>query len=178
MLAKPYDHCLRSHVGYLLAFFVFCLLPVAPIVSAEEKTDEPQVKALPGIPEDFLLIYGTGATHAEWGRTTYKISADGKATREKTRGGRTTGTRKAEHYQLTRGELKLIIKKINVVHFFNLKEQYSNPKIRDGSSSFIRVTMDKQSHSVVVVNTSTRDFSEIADLISTIIDKKKPLMIE
>ena len=64
MLARSYDQWLRSHVGYSLAFFVFCLLPVVPIVSAEDKTDELQVKALPGIPEDFLLIYGTGATHA------------------------------------------------------------------------------------------------------------------
>lgn len=178
MLIKTYDHCLRSHVGYLLAFFVFCLLTVAPIVSAEDKTNELQVKALPGIPEDFLIIYGTGATHAERGRRTYRISADGKATCEKTRGSRTTGTRQLEHYQLTREELELIIKKINDVHFFNLKEQYRNPKIIDGSSSYIRVGMEKQSHSVSVLNTSLHEFSEIANLISTIIGKKKPIMTE
>src|SRR5512139_2393720 len=69
-----YDQCLRSHVGYLLAFFAFCLLTVAPIVFANDKTNELQVKALPGIPEDFVIVYGTGATHAERGRTTYRIS--------------------------------------------------------------------------------------------------------
>jgi hypothetical protein len=178
MLIKTYEQCLRSHVSYLLAFFVFCLLPVAPIDSAEDKTNEHQVKTLPGIPEDFLIIYGTGATHAEGGRTTYRISADGKATCIKTKGRRTKETRKVEHYQLTRGELKLIIKKINDVHFSDLKEQYSNPQIMDGSSSYISVTMDKQSHSVVLLNTSKREFSEIANLIETIIGKKKPIMTE
>ena len=178
MLVKTYDQCLRSHVGCLLAFCVFSFLIVAPLVSAEDKTNELQVKALPGIPEDFLIVYGTGATHAEWGRTTYRISADGKATCEKTKGSRTKGTKKLEHYQLTKGELKLMIKKINDAHFSDLKEQYSNPKIMDGSSSYISVTMDKQSHSVVVRNTSQREFSEIANLIQTIIGKKKPIMTE
>ena len=172
----PYDQCLRSYVGYLLAFLAFCLLTVAPIVFANDKTTELQVKALPGIPEDFLIIYGTGATHAERGRTTYRISADGKATCEKRRRSGATVTRQLKQYQLTKEELKLIIKKINDVHFFNLKEYYSNPKIRDGSSSYIRVTMQKQSHSVGVLNTSIDEFSEIANLINTIIGKKKPTM--
>ena len=171
-----YDRCLRSHIGYLLAFFAFCLLTVAPIVFANDKTTELQVKALPGIPEDLLIVYGTGATHAERGRTTYRVSADGRATCEKTRRSGATVTRQLKQYQLTKEELKLIIKKMKDVHFFNLKEHYSNPKIRDGSSSYITLTMEKQSHSVGVLNTSLHEFSEIADLISTIIGKKKPIM--
>lgn len=178
MLTKTYDHCGRSHVGYLLAVVGFCLLTAAATVSAEDKTNVPQVKALPGIPEDFEIVYGTGATHAERGRTTYRISADGKATCEKTRGSRTAGTRKLEQYQLARGELQLIIKKISDAGFFNLREQYRNPRIMDGSSSYIRVTMDNKSHSVGVMNTSTPEFSGIANLVSTIIGKKKPLKTE
>ena len=171
----PYDQCLRSDVGYLLAFLAFCLLTVAPIVFANDKTTELQVKALPGIPEDLLIVYGTGATHAERGRTTYRISADGKATCEKRRRSGATVARQLKQYQLTKEELKLIIKKVNDVHFFNLKEHCSNPKIRDGSSSYITLTMEKQSHSVGLLNTSIHEFSEIANLITTIIDKKKPM---
>ncbi len=176
MLIKTYGQCSRSHVRYLLTFLASFLLTVAPIALAEEKTNELQVRALAGIPEDFLIIYGTGATHAERGRTTYRISADGKASCEKTRRSGSTITRQLKHYQLTREELKLIIKKINDVHFFDLKEQYSNPRIRDGSSSYLRVTMEKQSHSVGVLNTSVHEFSETANLISTVIGKKKPIM--
>jgi len=174
------NRCFQNYVGLLLVLLlsVFCFLTKISAVSAADETDNVQVKALDGIPEDLAIVYGSGATHAEWGRSLYKISADGNAVYEETRGRQSTVSRQQEYYQLTRGELQLIIKKIKDNRFFSLNEQYSNPKIRDGSSSYISVTMDKKTHSVSMINSYQKEFDEIAGLIVGIIDNKKSIKPE
>lgn len=172
---NKYNRCLQNYVGLLsiLLLSVFCMLTNVNAVSAADETDNVQVRDLDGIPEDLDIVYNSGATHAEWGRSTYKISADGKVVYEETRGRQSAVSRHQEYYQLTKKELQLIIKKIKDNRFFSLNEQYSNSKIRDGSSSYITVTMNKKTHSVSVINVYKKQFNEIADLIVDIIDRKK-----
>lgn len=168
------DHCIRNYVGFLLVLTlsVFSSLTMATIASAADET-KVQVKALDGIPEDLAIVYGSGATHAEWGRSTYRISADGKVLYEKTRGSRSAGSIQQEYYNLTKEELQFIINKIKDNRFFSLNEHYRNPKIRDGFSSYISVTMDKKTHSVSVMNTHQKEFNEISNLIDNIMGRKK-----
>lgn len=176
MLINTDNHCLRNYVGFLLvlALSVFCSLTKVTVTSALDETDKNQVKALDGIPEDLVIVYSSGATHARWGRSTYTISADGKVVYKKTWGSGGEGSREEKYYRLTKKELQLIIKKIKDSGFFSLNRYYSNPKIRDGKSSHISVTMDGKTHSVSVINTHQKEFNEIASLISYFIDKKKP----
>ncbi len=88
-------------LSIVLALYIICSLIGQTITSFADGTDKVQVRALDGIPADLSIAYGTGATHAERGRTTYRISADGKVLYEKTRGSRSTGTRVQEQYRLT-----------------------------------------------------------------------------
>ena len=169
------NHCVWNYVGSLLVLVlsVVCPLTTMTVASAADETDNVRTKGLDGIPEDLSIVYGSGATHAAWGRSTYRISADGKVVYEKTRGSQSAGSRKREYYQLTTEELQLIINKIKDNRFFSLNEHYSNPKIRDGFSSYISVTMDKKTHSVAVMNTQQKEFNEIRSLIDNIMSKKK-----
>lgn len=165
--------------GYIWIYAVFFgLLTSAVIVSAAEETREGGLKALQGIPEDLAIVYGSGATHAERGRMTCRISADGMVVCEKSRGRPGAVVRKQEYYRLTKAELQQIVRTIEKNRFFSLDKSYSNPKIRDGSSRYITVTMDNRTHSVSVINTHQKGFDEIVSLINNIIGRKKPIKPE
>jgi hypothetical protein len=161
-------------LAMVLALPVFCFITMAAVTFAADETDNVQVKALGGIPKDLSITYGYGDTHAERGRTSYKISADGKVVYEKTSGSRSSGAKQQELYQLTQEELQLIIRKIKDNSFFSLNNQYRNQKIMGGFSSYISVTMDQKTHVVAVTNTHQKEFSDIAGMIGAIIDKKRP----
>lgn len=174
-------HCIGNCVGFvlLLVLAVLCTLTNITAAQVEGEADKVQVKALDGIPQDLTIVYGTGATHAEWGRSTYMISADGKVVYEKTRGRQDAGgSRQKEYYSLTKNEMQSIIKTIRGNNFFSLNARYSNTKIRDGWSSFLSITMDQKTHSVNVSNTRQGEFSAIANVITNIIGNKKPTMSE
>jgi phosphoserine aminotransferase len=160
-------------VPVLLVFWSFAHIAAAS--SSDGADSKVQVKALDGIPQDLAIVYGTGATHANWGRTTYRISADGKATYEKTRGMGSKGTREKKEYALTAEELTLIMKKIKDARFFSLEESYADPKIRDGWSSYLTVTMDGKTHGVSIRNTHQKEFDAVAGIISKTIGDKEPV---
>lgn len=172
-------HRVKKCSTYAWAVTVFWgILTAVLIASAAEDAKEGQVKAMEGIPGDLSIIYGSGATHAERGRTTRRISADGVVVVEKSRRKPNGMERQKEYYQLTKAELQKIMRAIEKNDFFDLDKSYSNPRIRDGSSSYISVTMDNRTHSVSVINTSQKDFNEITSLINTIIGRKKPIKHE
>ena len=178
MLMSKNDYYVRNHIGFLLVavLSVVCSLTTVTVTSAAGETGKVHINALDGIPEDFAIVYGTGATHAGWGRTTYSISADGKVLYEKTKGSQIKGSRVQEQYRLTKEELQLIIKIIQDNGFFGLDKHYSNRKVHDGWSSYISVTVDKKTHSVGVMNTHKKEFDEIAGMIRNIVDKKRLAM--
>ena len=169
------NHWLLNVVGCLLvvAFSVLVFPTMVTVALAADEKSVGPAKALDGIPKDLSIVYGTGATHAEWGRTTYRISADGKVSYEKTRGSRSTGSRQQEDYRLTREELQSIIAVIQDNGFFSLDNHYSNPKVHDGWSSYISVSMGNTSHTVAVMNIRQKEFAEIAGFITQIVDKKR-----
>jgi hypothetical protein len=180
VLMDKNNHYVWNYVGLLLVLvlMVLCALTHVTAAPVEDEEDKNQIKALDGIPQDLAIVYGTGATHAEWGRSTYRISADGKVVYEKTSGRQSTGSKQKKFYSLTKEEMQLIVKKIRDNRFFSLNARYSNTKIRDGWSSFISVTMDQKTHSVSVMNTHQGEFSAIANVISNIIGNKQPTMPE
>ena len=173
----------NSHFGR--NFFRILLVPVLLVLwsfthtaaasSADETDSKVQVKALDGIPRDLAIVYGTGATHAGWGRTTYRVSADGRATYEKTRGVGSKGSREKKRYALTAEELTLIMNKIKDTGFFGLAESYADPKKRDGWSSYITVTMDGKTHGVSIRNIHQNEFDAVAGIISKTVGDKQPI---
>ena len=130
--------------------------------------EEKPVIPLEGVPSDFSLVYGTGATHADWGRTTYRISADGKVLHERSR----RSQRQKKEYLLTKEDMAAIISKIRERRFFDLEEHYANPKVHDGWSSYITVTMDGRKHGVSLRNMHQADFGAVAETISSTISRR------
>jgi hypothetical protein len=172
----------RYHIKNLRLFLIWalaavCSLIVISVTDAADKADKIHVKALDGIPEDLYIVYSTGATHAEWGRTTYEISADGGVVYEESRGLGNKGSRQTKCYRLTEKELKTIVKTIRENNFFDMNQHYSHPHIMDGWSSSIVVTLDHKTHSVSVMNLRQREFDTIAYVIKSIIDKKRPIKL-
>ena len=157
------------------AIIIGCLLMSASLPRAEEPAETVKVKALPGIPEDLEIVYGWGATHAERGRSIYSILADGTVAYERTSGRRGSGNRRVEHFLLTKNELQRLIHAIEDQKFFGLEEQYTNPRIRDGSSAYLTVRINGKQHSVTKINMKVKAFDRITDLIDTIMKDKKPI---
>jgi hypothetical protein len=117
------------------------------------------------VPQDLEIVYGFGATHAEWGRTTYRITADGVLTVEKTQGFGDAAKIERDRYVLTPDEIGQILRKIDETRFFRLKESYNNRRIMDGYSSFLSIRVNGKSHSVSVVNTSVKRYTHVAEVI-------------
>jgi len=164
-------------------------------LSTENEKANASIIPLPGVPEDFELVYGFGATHAERGRTRYAITADGAVVVEKSRFVRSSNhpivtadhsvaaakeqdirnsgpQQEFQQYQLTAGELAALWKNIQTTKFFGLKENYTNPHIMDGSSSFIYVKANGKEHTVSVMNTKVKAFDRIVSDIEKLFDKK------
>ena len=178
MLIGKNSHFGRNFIRILLVPVLLVLWSFTHITAAssgDETDSKVQVKALDGIPRDLAIVYGTGATHAGWGRTTYKISADGSATYEKTRGVGSKGSREKKRYALTAGELMLIINKIKDTGFFGLEESYADPKKRDGWSRYITVTMDGKTRGVSIRNIHQKEFDAVAGIITKTVGDKQPI---
>lgn len=111
------------------------------VFSTESAKTNIFITPLPGVPKDFELVYGSGAAHADWGRTRYSISADGSAVKERTKNIRDEDQNpEIKQCQLTAEELGGLWKEIQAVKFFRLKENYTNSRIMDGSSNFKRAS--------------------------------------
>jgi hypothetical protein len=128
----------------------------------------------PPVPKDLEIVYGFGATHAEWGRTTYRVTADGVMTVEKTQGFGDGAKIEKASYALTPEELGQVVRKVEEARFFRLKESYANNRIMDGYSSFLRIQMNGKAHSVSVVNTSVKRFNLVADCLEKLVAAKAP----
>ena len=131
------------------------------------------ITPLPGVPKDFELVYGSGVAHADWGSTKYTISADGSAVKQRIKHFRDKDQNpEIKRCQLTAEELGGLWKEIQAVKFFRLKENYTNPRIMDGSSNFIYVKANGKEHTVSVMNTEVKAFDRIANDVENLFDKK------
>lgn len=125
---------------------------------------------LPGIPDDMSVVFGFGATHAERGRTTIRIFADGLASKEETSGGYGPDESvKLEVYELTAEDLHAIIQAFKDNRFFDLEEQSSDQRVSDGYSEFVFLNMNGRYHTVSVINTSRPELDRITQTIRGIL---------
>ena len=160
--------------GLVWALAACCPLVAASLTDAATGADSAGIETRNEIPADLSIVYSTGSTHAEWGGSTYEISADGRVAHTKAQGPRGAQSAQTKYYRLTEKELSLIVETIRKNHFFGLDQHYYHPHIRDGWSSRLLVTMDRKTHSVSVMNVRQQEFAAIAHLISGILAKKKP----
>jgi len=148
----------------LLATLVLVVGALAPAAGQEP----------PAAPKDLEIVYGFGATHAEWGRTTYRITADGVLTVEKTQGFGANAKLEKASYTLTTEELGQVVRKVEEAKFFRLRESYSDNRVMDGYSSFLSIRMNGKAHSVSVVNKTVKRFSLVAECLEKIAAAKAP----
>ncbi|MBP7828319.1 MAG: hypothetical protein KA248_00230 [Kiritimatiellae bacterium] len=120
------------------------------------------------LPADFELRWSSGATHAEWGRKEGTLNAQGELVWVESRGSGDEATRTERRGQASREQLDALWRAIQEHRFFNLREQYSNPGVRDGFSSFIAVQAGGREHSVAVMNTRQERFSEVMKVLDAI----------
>jgi len=124
------------------------------------------------VPKDLEIVYGFGATHAEWGRTTFRLTADGVMTVEKTQGYGDRAKSESARYALTPDEVGQILRKIEEARFFKLKESYADNRIMDGYSSFLRIRMNGKIHMVSVVNRSVKRYDLVAEALEKLASAK------
>lgn len=165
--------------------------------SVETEKTKTEITPLAGVPVDFEVVYGFGATHAERGRTTYTITADGVVVIEKSKGRGTIPKRlpiarganyaaapketvppnpapqpEVRQCKLTAGELAGLWKNIQDAKFFGLEKNYTNSHIMDGTSSYLTIKANGQEHSVTVINSQVKAYDQITGKIKKMISKK------
>jgi hypothetical protein len=126
------------------------------------------------VPDDFQLEYGWGACFTQWGRYTLTLYSNGSATYEYLKG----MTKEYEYYNFTNEELLEIYSEVIRHKFFDLKEQYSNPNILDGSCSYLQIKADEKEHRVSVSNEHITPFDRITQKIIEILNLKNDTLIE
>jgi hypothetical protein len=124
------------------------------------------------VPPDFSLTYESGATHAEWGRTRMSLDAAGRMVIEETRGMRLQQEKREG--QVPPEALLAVVRSVHSSGFMRLKESYADRRIMDGWSAWIRVRMNGCEHSVTVLNTSVREFDQVASAMRELAEKTVP----
>ena len=138
----------------LLLFVLF-----AGCVSSPEMPEE--------VPEDFHLIYSTGATHLEWGAYWLEIDSSGNAEFVKGKG----HTNVTETFDVSQEDLLDLYSSVVINDFFGLNGEYSDPSIMDGGYSYLSVTAKGKTKKVMIVNTENGRFSRIEEEVTQLIDK-------
>ena len=106
----------------------FPTLAVAVFLAGASLGAQESPKALPGIPANLSIEFGWGDSHAERGRQTIRLSADGTLVHGTSGHGKQTTARS----QVGAAELQAIIKLIEDNRFFELDAEYRNPATRAG----------------------------------------------
>jgi len=133
---------------------------------------EPPSPAEPGVvlPADLQIRWGSGATHAEWGRSEGTLNAQGEWVWVDSRGVGDNAVRDETRGQATPAQMAKLWRVIGKNRFFDLKESYADMDIQDGYSMFIAITANGKSHSVGVMNTSQKEFSKIIGVLNELRD--------
>ncbi|HNV72300.1 MAG TPA: hypothetical protein PKO06_21510 [Candidatus Ozemobacteraceae bacterium] len=118
-----------------------------------------------GIPENLVIVYDSGHTHAMYGRTRYVVTADGKGKKYEIRGVMSSDTEPTSTFSISPEGLKRIVDTINRTRFFKVAPNHENPNISGGSSHYISVQAGSVSHMVVARMTSVPAIDEISKAI-------------
>ncbi len=160
----------RAPNGLLAAilFFPLVFLGCSPQV-------EPPAPAVSeaAVPADLQIRWGSGATHAEWGRSEGTLNAQGEWVWVESRGYGDNAMRDETQGQATQAEMAELWRVIGDNRFFDLKESYADMDIQDGFSEFIAITANGKSHSVAVMNTSQKNVSQVMGVLNKL---RKPMM--
>ena len=151
---KPWQRSLAS--CYVLLLFSSC-----------DPSSRPPAEVSP--PADFEIRWGSGATHAEWGREEGTLNAKGELSWVKSRGYGQNASREEARGQASPEQILGVWRAINESRFFDLRKSYDNAAVQDGFSEFIAVTADGRSHSVSVLNTSQPRFSQVMKALNELV---------
>lgn len=120
------------------------------------------------VPDDFSITFGSGPLHAEWGGAySVTVNARGEVTAERDRPGRKRPGDKGEieRYTIPAEKVKSLYATVLACRFFDLKESYWNPNVRDGDRSFISATARGKTHRVMVYFWKVDRFDTIAGVL-------------
>jgi hypothetical protein len=119
-------------------------------------------------PDNLEIEYNGGACMADWGWNILKINSNGNIDVEVTQG----FFKKNNRYNFTNEELLDIYKEIEGNKFFELKENYYNSNVVDGTCSNLKIIANKLEHKVAISNESVRGIDNITQKIFQILNFK------
>ncbi len=117
------------------------------------------------VPEDFYIVYSDGPTHAEWGADrSVAVFADGSYSIKESSYSR--DERKEVIKVFSEGRIPIDAVRRIYAHvvgckFFELKKNYWNPNVNDGSRELIRVVAQGKVHSVCTFYYRVQRFESI-----------------
>ena len=129
------------------------------------------------VPPDFEITYRSGPLHADWGGgLTLTAGADGRVTEKREGRPERRGMRpdeKVTTYRVSQNDVKRLYARIVACRFFELKDRYWNPEIRDGGSSTLRVTAGGKTHAVTTYYSIVVRFNRVVDLFQEVCSSAK-----
>ncbi len=120
-------------------------------------------------PTNSAIHYETGASHAEWGKTTFDVSKDGQATYNTYKGLKLEET---HTFEVSATEMTKILDVAAKNDFFSLQNNYIDPMIMDGGYSTLTINTGDQSKTVRLTNYDLPEFSAIESELYTLISTK------
>lgn len=149
-----------------IALLFFCL-GLFTVASAEQPTT---------VPGDFRIELTTGSVHGFLADETNRITVD--ASGKVTMGAWDSpyGKLPADHLTLGPGEVGAILYALDKARFWELKDDYSDPRIAGGDGSTISAVAGGRSKSVRVENMRVRDFDAILDAVNKYLPTERWLL--
>ena len=127
------------------------------------------------VPQDFLIVYRSGPTHADWGTTWIKsVNAAGLTTIKQVRPIRGRGgprEEKSEQKQLSKQAVEHLYAQVVACDFFALNTSYWNRRVMDGWSSSLEVTAGGKKHNVVEHHFAVARLSAIVRALNEAVGK-------
>lgn len=127
------------------------------------------------VPQDFLIVYRSGPTHADWGTTSIKsVNAAGLATTNQVRPIRGRGgprEEKSEQKQISKQAVEHLYAQVVACDFFALNTSYWNRRVMDGWSSSLEVTAGGKKHNVVEHHFAVARLSAIVRALNEAVGK-------
>ena len=126
------------------------------------------------VPKDFTLQINWGATHAERGRASVFIRADGQyAEVELSEGPRlSSDIPSPKKYMLSKEDITKVYQAVQAANFFKLKDDYENPEIMDGNSTIWWLAVNGKQKTISLANYNVKELTAVFNEINKILSAK------
>lgn len=149
------------------AALIVCCLGLFTVASAEQPTT---------VPGDFRIELSTGSVHEFLAEQTNRITIDASGKVAMGAWDSPYGQLPADHLTLGPEEVGAILAALERVRFWDMKDDYSDPRIAGGDASSIAAVAGGRQKSVRVENMRVRDFDAVLDAVNQFLPTERWLL--